>query len=135
MTHVFSSVGGNATLPCSNVVYPHCSSTVWYEWSSSVKLILYGKMNPDVDKHRAKRLSLLNDCSLHITDVTTKDVGFYSCQQYLRESGRKRAGDADDYLHVLQQIGRCYCCCFICCCFQALKCSITEVKWICWIFS
>src|SRR4029434_680948 len=31
---VFSSVGGDATLLCSNVVYPNCSSTTWNSISS-----------------------------------------------------------------------------------------------------
>ena len=131
-TDVFSSVGGNATLHCSNVVYPNCSSTVWDELESREELILHGKMNPDVDTHRAKRLSLLSDCSLHITDVTPEDAGLYLCEQYLRVGEPLHGEIARVYLHVLK--GRCYCCCFICCCFQALRCSVTEVKWICWIY-
>ena len=125
---VFSSVGGNVTLPCSNVVYPNCSSTTWVSSNpgSTVELFAHGKINPDVATHRAKRLSLVSDCSLHITDVTTEDAGLYICQQYLRKGGPQHGEDADVYLFVLQ--GRCYCCCFICCCFQALRGSVTEVK-------
>ena len=124
---VFSSVGGNVTLPCSNVVYPDCFSTTWAISSSGVELFINGEIRPDVATHRAKRLSLGSDCSLHITDVTTEDAGRYTCLQYLREGGPRYGKDAYVYLSVLQ--GRCYCCCF-----QALRGSVTEVKWICWIY-
>ena len=128
---MFSSVGGNVTLPCSNVVYSNCSSTTWVISSSGVELFINGEIRPDVATHRAKRLSLVSDCSLHITDVTTEDAGLYICQQYLRKGGPKYREDADVYLSVLQ--GRCCWCCFICCCFQALRGSVTGIKWICWI--
>ena len=126
---VFSSVGGDATLPCRNVVYPNCSSTTWTSSNSgpAVGLVYLGKIDPGVATHRAKRLSLVSNCSLHITDVTTEDAGLYACGQYLRKGGPQHGEDADVYLSVLQ--GRCYCCCFICCCFQALRGSVTEVKW------
>ena len=125
---VFSSVGGDATLPCRNVVYPNCSSTTWNSISSNlaVELVTHGKIKPAEATHRTKRLSLVSDCSLHITDVTTEDAGVYYCQKYLREGGLQHGEYAHVYLSVLQ--GRCYCCCFICCCFQALRGSVTEVK-------
>src|SRR4029434_4348738 len=71
---VFSSVGGNVTLPCRNVVYPNCSSTTWVSSSSGslVELFTHGEIYPAVATLRAKRLSLVSDCSLHITDVTTE---------------------------------------------------------------
>ena len=80
-TAVFSSVGGNVTLPCRNVVYPNCSSTTWTSSNSgpAVGLVYLGKIDPGVATHRAKRLSLVSNCSLHITDVTTEDAGRYTC--------------------------------------------------------
>ena len=127
---VFSSVAGNATLPCRNVLHPDCSSTTWLSSSSgtTVGLFTLGKIDPAEATHRAKRLSLVSDCSLHITDVTTEDAGRYTSQQFLREGGPRHGKDAHVYLSFLQ--GRSYCCCFICCCFQALRGSVTEVKWI-----
>ena len=111
---------GDVTLPCRNVVYPNCSSTLWDYTNSkdAVELVNHGKINRGAAtrRARAKRLSLDSDCSLHITDVTTEDAGLYTCNS------------EDVYLYVLQ--GGCYCCCFICCCFQALRGSVTEVKWI-----
>ena len=105
---VFSSVGGNATLHCSDVVYPNCPSTSWNSIGSgpAVELFAFGKINPYVATQRAKRLSLVSDCSLHITDVTTEDAGRYYCQKYLRENGPQDGKDIDVYLSVLQ--GRCY---------------------------
>ena len=125
---VFSSVGGNATLPCSKEVPADCSSTGWIYTSSTalVEMVINGEINPDVATHRAKGMSLLSNCSLHITDVTTEDAGLYTCRQFLSKVGPKHGEDAHVYLSVLQ--GRCYCCCFICCCFQALRGSVTEVK-------
>ena len=117
-------MGGDATLPCRNVVYPNCSSTTWLRSSSGravVGLVTLGKIDTDVATHRAKRLSLVSNCSLHITDVTTEDAGLYACGQYLREGGLQHGEYAHVYLSVLQ--GRCYCCCF-----QALRGSVTEVK-------
>ena len=127
-------MGGDATLPCNKVVPPDCSSTEWIYTipGAVVEVVIKGKINPNVTTHRAKRLSLLSDCSLHITDVTPEDAGIYLCRQHPRVGGPLHGESALVSLLVLK--GRCYCCCFICCCFQALRCSVTEVKWICWIY-
>ncbi|XP_042560733.1 uncharacterized protein LOC122130109 [Clupea harengus] len=80
---VFSSEGGNATLPCRKVVPPDCSSTEWiYTGSKAIgEVFTNGKISYTAVTHRAKGLSLGSDCSLHITDVTTEDVGLYTCNQ------------------------------------------------------
>ncbi|XP_076129062.1 uncharacterized protein LOC143110116 [Alosa pseudoharengus] len=79
---VFSSAGGAAILPCYNVVGPGCSSTRWTN-STGTQFVEYGRIQPAVATHR---VSLLPNCSLHITDVTPEDAGDYTCQHYLRES-------------------------------------------------
>ncbi|XP_031419666.1 uncharacterized protein LOC116219852 [Clupea harengus] len=89
---VFSSVGGDATLPCNKEVPPDCSSTEWiYAGPKAIgEVVIKGKISYTAFPHRARRLSLGSDCSLHITDVTTEDAGVYTCNS------------EDVYLSVLQ---------------------------------
>ncbi|KAL2082057.1 hypothetical protein ACEWY4_021875 [Coilia grayii] len=98
---VFSSVGGSATLPCSNVVHPNCSSTTWLNSTSNqaVGLVEHGKIKTDVPQHN--RLRLASNCALHLANVTTEDAGLYICEQYLT-MGEQQYGDAAEiYLSVL----------------------------------
>ncbi|KAL2100672.1 hypothetical protein ACEWY4_002433 [Coilia grayii] len=91
---LYSRDGGNATLPCDGVRGPHCSSVSWY-----IDEVGWGipdtKIWPDSPPDRAERLSLLPDCSLHITNVTAEDAGRYRCRNH--QSGRSE----DLPLHVL----------------------------------
>ncbi|KAL2082429.1 hypothetical protein ACEWY4_022247 [Coilia grayii] len=102
---VFSSAGGAVTLPCANVIigYPNCSSTKWLyskDTQATVEEVVLGKIKPE-NTHRAERLSLVSNCSLHITDVSTEDAGYYICQQY-PNGGNKSEEDARIRLSVLQ---------------------------------
>ncbi|XP_076128447.1 uncharacterized protein LOC143109962 [Alosa pseudoharengus] len=99
----FSSAGGTATLPCANVLYPNCSSTTWLYSSTrdSVELFGHGQIKPENAKNRAARLSLFQNCSLHITNVTTEDAGLYTCQQFPEQGGIQSKDDAPVYLTVL----------------------------------
>lgn len=50
---------------------------------------------------RATRLRLASNCSLHITNVSTNDVGLYVCQQYLKEGGLQHGSDVPVHLTVV----------------------------------
>ncbi|XP_041924373.1 formin-binding protein 4-like isoform X2 [Alosa sapidissima] len=81
---VSSSVRETATLPCKSVLthYPDCSATTWtYDRSGKTfEAVTLGRIRSE-NIYRAERLTLLPDCSLHITDVTTEDIGLYRCWQ------------------------------------------------------
>ncbi|XP_063049429.1 uncharacterized protein LOC134443747 [Engraulis encrasicolus] len=79
---IYSRVGETATLPCDGVGGQNCSSVEWHEGLS------YSKLWPDAPPKRAERLSLLPDCSLHITDITTEEAGNYRCYNSL--SGQRK---------------------------------------------
>lgn len=100
---VFSSEGGAATLPCSNVIAQHsyCSSTTWTynrNGEASVEVVSLGKIKSE-NTHRVNKLSLLPSCSLQITDVSSEDAGLYTCQQYVK--GNKSTEDVTVYHSVL----------------------------------
>ncbi|KAL2100637.1 hypothetical protein ACEWY4_002398 [Coilia grayii] len=90
---LYSRDGGNATLPCDGVRGPNCYSVSWYSEEDGWG-IFQKKIWPDSPPDRAERLSLLPDCSLHITNVTTEDAGRYRCRNL--QSGRSEL-----LLHVL----------------------------------
>ncbi|XP_071007821.1 uncharacterized protein [Oncorhynchus clarkii lewisi] len=101
---MFSRVGDDVSLPCNNVVYPDCSSTIWiYNRAGStgtIQKVTLGKIKSD-QTERADRLSLGSNCSLHVSDVRAEDVGLYTCRQFLTETGPQHGGDADVDLSVL----------------------------------
>ncbi|XP_036831980.1 uncharacterized protein LOC110522480 [Oncorhynchus mykiss] len=101
---MFSRVEDNVSLPCNNVVYPDCSSTIWiYNRAGStgtIQKVTLGKIKSD-QTERADRLSVGSNCSLHVSDVRAEDVGLYTCRQFLTETGPQHGGDADVDLSVL----------------------------------
>uniref|UniRef100_A0AAZ3NQ71 Ig-like domain-containing protein n=1 Tax=Oncorhynchus tshawytscha TaxID=74940 RepID=A0AAZ3NQ71_ONCTS len=98
---MFSRVGDDVSLPCNNVIYPNCSSTVWiYNRDGStgtIEVVTLGKIKVD----QTERLSLGSNCSLHVSDVRAEDAGLYICQQYLTKTGPQHGGDAPVDLSVL----------------------------------
>lgn len=76
-----------ATLPCENVKLgqKQCKGTTWIFLSktSYVELFHYGEVTEDgKEKSDRLRLSLSENCSLVIKNVTAEDVGSYTCQQW-----------------------------------------------------
>ncbi|XP_035281747.1 sialic acid-binding Ig-like lectin 9 isoform X2 [Anguilla anguilla] len=82
---VYSSAGELVSLPCNHHGSLDCSSIVWLRSSvgsqESIELDTYGVVK-DKNQQIARRLSVGNDCSLHINDLTTADAGRYSCRLY-----------------------------------------------------
>ncbi|CAB1339974.1 unnamed protein product, partial [Coregonus sp. 'balchen'] len=107
---MFSRVGDDVSLLCTNVVYPNCSSTTWiYSKTVSdvnIEEVEFGKIRVDKTK-RVERLSLGSDCSLNVSDVRDEDAGIYTCRQFLTEGGQQHGGDAPVKLSVL--ISEYYC--------------------------
>ncbi|KAL0967674.1 hypothetical protein UPYG_G00255360, partial [Umbra pygmaea] len=100
---LFTTVGGNVSLPCNNVVYSNCFSTTWtYNRDRSqdtIEEVIHGKIK--MNSQRAGKLKVGSDCSLHVSDVSVEDAGLYTCKQYLRVGGLQHGRDAIVYLSVL----------------------------------
>ncbi|XP_071268287.1 uncharacterized protein [Salvelinus alpinus] len=101
---MFSREGDDVSLPCNNVVYPDCSSTIWtYDRDVStgtIEVVEFGKIKVEKTE-RADRLSLGSECSLHVSDVRAEDAGLYICRQFLTETGLQHGYDAPVLLSVL----------------------------------
>lgn len=63
---------------------------------SAVELVTLGQIKP----HKPGRLSLRENCSLTIKNLTDADAGLYTCQQF-NSSGVKISEDADVDLSVV----------------------------------
>ncbi|CAB1339976.1 unnamed protein product, partial [Coregonus sp. 'balchen'] len=95
---LYSIVGGNVSLPCTNVYYPNCSSTTWIY--GSIEEVSLGRVKKE-KLNRADRLSLGSNCSLNVSNVRAEDAGVYTCRQFLTEGGQQHGGDATVHLSVL----------------------------------
>ncbi|XP_030262010.1 uncharacterized protein LOC115574550 [Sparus aurata] len=98
------TVGDDVTLPCEKMIKPQqkCDSTVWtfsgLGNKPTVELVGHGQIDKDV---KAKdRLSVTENCSLGVKNVTVEDVGLYICQQY-KSRGAQRSSDSVVYLSVV----------------------------------
>ncbi|TDH00716.1 hypothetical protein EPR50_G00191360 [Perca flavescens] len=96
--------GDEVTLSCENVRddQNNCDGTTWtvsYLRSPVVELVILGQIGVDA-KAKSDRLSVRENCSLVIKNVTEEDVGRYYCQQY--NKARQRQGrDSQVYLSVV----------------------------------
>ncbi|XP_027128008.1 uncharacterized protein LOC109137507 isoform X2 [Larimichthys crocea] len=85
-------VGDEVTLSCGNVIgnQDKCERTDWVFNApgsrETVELIKNGQIGEEA-KSKSDRLSVTQNCSLVIKNVTDEDVGLYICTQF--ESGRE----------------------------------------------
>lgn len=87
--------GNTISLSCENLIdkQKNCDSTTWLFKSSKktnlVELVAFGQIvSKKVELSKARRLHVLENCSLEIKDITTEDVGVYHCRQNVL--GRKQ---------------------------------------------
>ncbi|XP_051500755.1 uncharacterized protein LOC127409875 isoform X2 [Myxocyprinus asiaticus] len=92
---VSRTIGQNVNFPCNNMVQQtNCNKTTWLSNDNpAIELVTHGKIKPH-SSERAKRVSLMSDCSLHISGITAEDEGCYACQQYSHVGGKKLTEDA-----------------------------------------
>ncbi|XP_030262009.1 uncharacterized protein LOC115574549 isoform X2 [Sparus aurata] len=98
------TVGDDVTLTCENMIKPQqrCNSTIWIFSGLGnkqvVELVGHGEIDKDVKAE--DRLSVTENCSLVIKNVTVEDVGLYVCQQY-KSRGAQSSSDSVVYLSVV----------------------------------
>ncbi|XP_035009694.1 uncharacterized protein LOC118105846 [Hippoglossus stenolepis] len=80
---VYSRVGGDALLPCSNLGSSDCSLISWTSYKggqvSYTHEVTGGQVRADSDE--SGRMSITSDCSLRFRDLRVEDVGSYVCFQ------------------------------------------------------
>ena len=97
--------GHSATLPCEHVIkHQHkCNSTTWLYSpirETVIEQINLGQISTNgISKAKSDRLSVTEECSLVITNVTPGDVGRYTCKQF--RSGRQQGADSQVLLSVI----------------------------------
>lgn len=111
-------VGDEVSLSCENVKHDQerCNSTTWIFFGSTkaVRLFDRGQIHKEAQT-KSDRLSVRENCSLVIIDITIEDGGDYFCMQM--ESGEQQGPVTDVYLSVVtseylhHNVFRSNCCC------------------------
>ncbi|KAJ8341548.1 hypothetical protein SKAU_G00338390 [Synaphobranchus kaupii] len=102
---VYSSVGGAASLPCNhNHRYLDCSSIMWIsnheQLRRGIELVIDGNVT-DKNQEKSGKLRMESNCSLHINNFTTADVGKYNCRLYKKEENGAHTDAPFIYLSLL----------------------------------
>ncbi|XP_038587918.1 uncharacterized protein LOC119912700 isoform X2 [Micropterus salmoides] len=130
--------GDEVTLPCGNVIQnqDNCDGTSWLASrdigaAAATELITHGKISKNgIFEAKSDRLSVTENCSLVIKNVTVEDVGRYTCRQF-KKSGQQQGEDSVVYLSVIniEQYQISYTVGFICSVLTYGKCEHT-VEWL-----
>ncbi|XP_033935275.1 uncharacterized protein [Pseudochaenichthys georgianus] len=99
--------GHRVTLPCecAHVIKPQhqCDGTVWVhsrDGRTTIELIAHGRINTNVIS-KADRLSVTENCSLVVKNITREDAGLYSCRQFPKSGGNQQGPDSQVFLSVI----------------------------------
>ncbi|KAK2889897.1 hypothetical protein Q8A73_018197 [Channa argus] len=95
--------GEDFALPCEKVKEDQykCDKTDWThrENTRPVDVIRLGQIQ-NISKSKSHRLSVTENCSLLVKNITGEDVGLYTCRQ-LDEPGQQQGQDSLIYLSVV----------------------------------
>ncbi|XP_026231208.1 uncharacterized protein LOC113172451 [Anabas testudineus] len=81
---VYSTLGGSALLPCTNLVSPDCALISWTFYKGGDRYIhevSEGQVVAGLEK--SNRMSVTSNCSLHLRDLRVDDVGSYGCVHHV----------------------------------------------------
>ncbi|XP_033934470.1 uncharacterized protein [Pseudochaenichthys georgianus] len=99
--------GHRVTLPCecAHVIKPQhqCDGTTWvhsHDGRTTIELIAHGRINTNVIS-KADRLSVTENCSLVVKNITREDAGLYSCRQFPKSGGNQQGPDSQVFLSVI----------------------------------
>ncbi|XP_035535115.1 leucine-rich repeats and immunoglobulin-like domains protein 1 [Morone saxatilis] len=92
-------VGDEVTLSCENMIddQDKCDSINWVFGDTRKIVTLFERGQIHRVNTKSDRLSVTQNCSLVVKNVTVEDAGYYTCRQFI--SGKRR--DAHVYLSVL----------------------------------
>lgn len=81
---VYSRIGGNIVLPCTNLVSSDCSFISWTFYKDgqvlNTKEVSGGKVNQDSAK--SSRMSVTSGCALSLRDLKVDDAGSFICHEH-----------------------------------------------------
>ncbi|XP_055362471.1 uncharacterized protein LOC114850174 [Betta splendens] len=97
--------GDDVSFPCNYLIpdQSQCSATVWIYTGSgpaAVELVTHGKVKENAAS-KSNRLSLTENCSLVIKQVTDQYAGRYTCRQYKKSGEQQQSEDAEVDLSVV----------------------------------
>ncbi|XP_028460451.1 uncharacterized protein LOC114572869, partial [Perca flavescens] len=88
-------------------IQDNCDQTTWLSShkgeAAVVELVILGQIKDEIPKAKSDKLSVTENCSVVMKNVTYEDVGRYTCRQFNR-SGQQQGPDAVVHLSVVYLI-------------------------------